>query len=340
MEASKRALAEAITTIAVEPASIGERAQQILDVLARAVPNEAASISVRDPERHARYALAATGDVAALHAYCESPRGDAELDLIGLNRPTPPLRHTDLPMPAEETVCWTEYLWPAGFTGSLGVGLFTPDGRHVGHLTILTEDASRPSLAHRDLIGNATRAMAHAVDRMRTIRAASRLVRDAVAGVVLTRGGNALPLDGLFRSGLLAAGSPVLAEAAERLDAGDAYATFVHHSPATGRTGALVRVSVLDCGGDDVDHLRGIVLISPGPDLRGLSHRELQILGFVVAGRPDEHIALALETTAQDVAARIHRSMHLLAVPSRTGLAVRALREGLYLPERLSRGTT
>jgi DNA-binding CsgD family transcriptional regulator len=328
------ALTAAMVQIASEPTSLRDRAQRILEALARVMPHEAASISVRDPERQARYALAATGEVEALHAYCESPHGDAELDLIGLNRPTAPLRHTDLPMPAAETLCWPQYLWPAGFGGSVGVGLFTPDGRHVGHLTVLTEDSSRPTVVERDLIGAVTRVMAQAVDRMRTIRAAAALVRGAVAGVLLSRAGNVIPLPGLPDHQILAAGSPALAEAAERLDAGSAYAVFLHPSPAAALTGALLRVSVLDCRGENLDHLRAIVLVSPDPDLRGLGHRELRILGYVVADAPDEQIAAALRVTVPDVADCVHRSMHLLGVPSRTGLAVRALREGLFLPPR------
>jgi len=304
MDAPHSSLAAEIGQIANEPVAVGERAQLILEAFGRAVPDAAASISVREPERRGRYPLADTGEVTALRAYCETRQ---------------------------------EYLWPAGFAGSIGVGLFTPDVRHVGHRAPLTEDASRPTHAERDLMDDAMRAMAHAVDRMRTIRAASRVVRDAVAGVVLTRGGNTLPLDARPHGRLLTAGSPVLVEAAERLDAGDAYATFLHPCPGDGTTGVLTRISVLDCRGEDVDHLRGIVLVSPSPDLRGLTHRELQILGLVVAGRLDEQIAVALGTTRADVAGCIGRSMSLLAAPSRPGLAVRALREGLYLPERASR---
>jgi DNA-binding CsgD family transcriptional regulator len=328
-----------IAGIAGEPASVAERAQQMLDVLGRVVPCEAASISVRDPERQGRFALAATGEVAALHAYCESRQGDAELDLIGLNRPTPPLRHTDLPMPAAESLAWPEYLWPAGFGGSIGVGLFTPDGRHVGHLTVLTESTSRPTLAERDLLGAVTGLMGHAVDRMRTIRTAARIVHDATAGAVLTRGGNVLPLPGLPDHRVLAANSPAVVEAADRMDAGDAYAVFLHPSPGSGfghGAGALVQISVLDCTGEGADHLRAVVLVAPSPDLRGLSPRALRILGLVIEGWPDERIAQALGTITKDVADSIHRSMYLLAAPSRTGLAVRALREGLFLPGRMS----
>jgi DNA-binding CsgD family transcriptional regulator len=189
-------------------------------------------------------------------------------------------------MPAAECLCWAEYLWPAGFGGSVGVGSFPPDGRHVGHLTVLTEASSRPPLADRDLIGAVTGVMAHAVDRMRTIRAAAGIWHDAVAGAVPTHGGNALPLPGLPNHRLLTSGSPVL--------------------------------------------------VSPAPDLRGLSHRALQVLGLLVEDWPDERIARALGTTTKDVADSIHHSRFLLAAPSRTGLAVRALREGLFLPRRMS----
>jgi hypothetical protein len=336
MDDATLSLTSAIVQIAVEPASVGERAEQILDVLGRAVPFDAASISVRDPERRARYALAARGEVAALHAYSESPKGDAELDLIGLNRPTPPLRHTDLPMPAAETLAWTEYLWPAGFAGSIGVGLFTPDGRHVGHLTVLTESDARPTLADRDLIGAVVGVMAHAVDRMRTIRAAAALVGDAVAGVVLTRAGSVLRLPGLPDHRVLAIGSPALVEVAGRLAAGHAHTVFLHPAPGAAATGAMLRISALDCRGAGVDHLRAVVLVSPDPDLRGLSYRELRVLGFLVAGWSDEHIASVMAVPRPDVAEAIGRSMHLLAAPSRTALAVRALREGLFLPPRVS----
>jgi DNA-binding CsgD family transcriptional regulator len=327
--------AAAIGRIAAEPASVPERAEQILEALGRVVPCEAASISVRDPERQGRFALAARGDVAALHAYYESPQGDAEMELVGMNRPTPPLLLPELPIPAAETLAWTQYLWPAGFGGSIGVGLFTPDGRHVGHLTVLTESASRPTPADRDLVGAVTGLMGHAVDRMRTIRAAVGLVRDAAAGAVLTRGGNVQPLPGLPTHRMLAAGSLALAEAAERLAAGDAYAAFLHPAPgAADGAGALLQVSVLGCADESVDHLRAVVLVSPPPDLRGMSHRQLQVLGLVVEDWPDERIAQALGTTAEDVADCIHRSMYLLAAPSRTGLVIRALRAGLFLPRR------
>jgi DNA-binding CsgD family transcriptional regulator len=179
--------------------------------------------------------------------------------------------------------------------------------------------------------------MAHAVDRMREIRSAARVVGDAVAGVVVTRGGSAVRLPGLPDHRVLAPGSPVLAEAAGRLDAGDPYAVFLHPAPDGGAT-RLLRISVLDCRGGGVDHLRGVVLVSKAPDLGGLTRQDLDILGFVVAGATDERIAVALEISTQAVAERIRRIRQLLAAPSRTGLAVRALRDGLFIPRRVLPG--
>src|SRR4029453_6106221 len=117
---------------------------------------EAASVSVRDPERQGRFSLATRGEASALNAYLESPQGDAEMALVGMNRPTPPLLLPERPLPAAEPLAWPEYLVPAGFGGSVGMGLFTRDGRHVGHLTLLTEDAARPTVADRDLLGALT----------------------------------------------------------------------------------------------------------------------------------------------------------------------------------------
>jgi DNA-binding NarL/FixJ family response regulator len=79
------------------------------------------------------------------------------------------------------------------------------------------------------------------------------------------------------------------------------------------------------------------VLLSPEPDLHGLSRHDLDVLGLIVAGwEDDERIAAALRSTTEDVADTARRGMQLLGTTSRTGLAVRALREGLFVPRRAS----
>jgi hypothetical protein len=46
-----------------------------------------------------------------------------------------------------------EHLERAGFREGVGVGLFGPDGRHLGVLTLHTKTADHPSDAARDFLG-------------------------------------------------------------------------------------------------------------------------------------------------------------------------------------------
>ena len=75
----------------------------------------------------------------------------------------------------------------------------------------------------------------------------------------------------------------------------------------------------------------------PEPGLHGLPRHDLQVLGLIVAGwEDDERIAAALNSTAEHVAETARRGMELLGTSSRTGLAVRARREGLFVPRSAS----
>jgi hypothetical protein len=172
--------------------------------------------------------------------------------------------------------------------------LFAPDGRHAGHVGH-SRTTPPGRLVDRDRIA-AARVMAHAIDRMTTIRTASRLVRDAVAGIVLTRGGSALLLGGRPAAGLLAAGSPGLAEAAERLDEATPMRLFSIPPWATGppphwcgsASWTAAARTPTTCGASSCSHRPRICGGCPTANCR--------FLGFVVAGRPDEHIATALES--------------------------------------------
>ena len=328
--------AAVIARIADEPAPITQRARRILQALGPVLRYDAAAIALRDPERQIRIPLASAGDAAALHAYWSSAEADAELARLGLNRPGPPLLSTELSPLAAETAYWRRYLAPSGFRGGIDAALVTADGRHVGHLTLLTQADALPTPADRDLTGVLTPLIAQAVDRLPAIRVLAGIVPDVIAGTVLTQAGNTLPLPGLPLDPVLAAGSPAVAEVVERLAVGDRYATFLHPALDAG-AGALLRVTALDCSNATTDHLRAAVLLSPAPDRHGLSRRDLQVLGLIVAGwEDDRRIAAALNSTPEDVAETTRRGMRLLGTPSRTGLAVCALREGLFVPPRVS----
>ena len=328
--------AAVIARIVDEPASITQRARRILQELDRVFGYDAASIALRDPERQIRIPLASAGDAAALHAYWSSAQADAELARLGLNQPGPPQLSTELSPPAAETVYWRRYLTPVGFRGGIDAALFTAHGRHVGHLTVLTRGDARPTVADRDLVGVLAPLITRAVDRLPDIRQVVGIVPDVIAGAVLTAAGDTLPLPGLPTDPVLAAGSPAVTEVADRLAGGDRYATFLHPALDTGAA-ALLRVTAFDCSNGVADHLRAAVLLSPEPDLQDFSRHDLQVLGLIVAGwEDDRRIAAALDSTPEDVAETARLGMRLLGTPSRTGLATRVLREGLFLPPRAS----
>ena len=258
-----------------------------------------------------------------------------EVELVGLNRSGPPIRLRDLPMPPTEVPIWAEWLWPAGFREGVAVALYTPDGRHVGLMSLLTDTPAHPTDAARDLIGRLTPLVANAVDPMSSIAAAARVVRDAEAGVILTRAGNVLPLPGLPGHALLATGSQVLAVVAQQLARGPRHVTFLVPYTPPGAAGGHLRVSALDCSERRPDYLRAVVLVSPPGDLRGLTSLQLQILGMLIEGWSDTTVAGALTIPDGAVASNIEDILAKLAAPARDLAVLRAVRHGLHVPPPL-----
>ncbi|GAB3667523.1 hypothetical protein GCM10027596_36680 [Nocardioides korecus] len=76
----------------------------------------------------------------------------------------------------------------------------------------------------------------------------------------------------------------------------------------------------------------GMALLSPAGDLHGLTPRELEVLGQLVAGPTNHEIARLLVMAPRTVAAHVEHMLHKLEAPSRTLAAVRAQRMGLYVP--------
>jgi hypothetical protein len=173
-------------------------------------------------------------------------------------------------VPLPDICAWGEYLLPAGFRSGVAGALFASTGRHVGFLSLLAEDPARLTLADRQIVAAVTRVIADDLDRTQEIATIARIVGTAEAGVVLTRGGDALPLPGLPDDRLLATDSPILAAATHELSAGGPYTAFL--APAAGPDGErLVRVTALDCALPDLDHLSAAVLLSSPGNLRGLT---------------------------------------------------------------------
>lgn len=324
--------------------SVTARSQAVLEVIERVVPFEAGMIRAIDPVRRTSPALAARGFSDRTLDYFDCAYD--ELERLGLDRPVAPLRVHHAPVPAEELVAWTEYLAPAGFRDGVGVCLLSPDGRHLGLMALNTDQLGRPSDTDVALISMLAPAVATAIDPLRSVTAAARIVDDAVAAAVLTRSGAPQPLPGMPGHRLLNEGSAVLAVAAEQVTAGGTLTSFLapdrpdarpsgrsRQQPAGER---YLRVTVLACEPIPPYQMAAAVVLSPAGDLFGLTARELHILGLVVNGWSNHRIAATVSVTPRTVAAHIEHILYKLDAATRTVAAVRAFRQGLYVPHRLA----
>jgi DNA-binding CsgD family transcriptional regulator len=93
-----------------------------------------------------------------------------------------------------------------------------------------------------------------------------------------------------------------------------------------------MRVTVLAAPDDVPSALTAVVLLSPAPHLRGLTARELEVLGLLVEGYSNQQIARTLVVAPRTVAAHLEHILGKLGAPTRTLAAVRAERDGLCVP--------
>jgi DNA-binding CsgD family transcriptional regulator len=317
---------------AASAGSTAERAQVLLEVLRRVVPFDAAFLAFADPLGDGYHSLAGVDLDAAALEFLSGPRLARDIELTGTDRARPPLGPSDLPYPVEDLPTWAECLIPAGLHEGLGLALFTCGGRHVGHLAVLSGSRQPPAPATRRRLARLAPVLAHGVDPMRSLLGAARLVRGATAGVVLSAHGGCQPLPGLPADALLHPCSPILDAAREQLADGHVYSSFLWPVGGAHAPGGPVRAPVLAAPEDAPPGATGVALLSPAPDLHGLTPRELEVLGLLVEGCSNQEIARALVVAPRTVAAHLEHVLVKLAAPTRTLAAVRAERDGLYVP--------
>jgi DNA-binding CsgD family transcriptional regulator len=309
-----------------------ERALTLLDVLRRVVPFDGAWLALADPLGHGYHSLASVDLDVPTVEYLSGPLTARDIEVTGADRARPPLSPSDLPYPAEELPTWAECLIPAGIHEALAVALFAPAGRHVGFLALLSGSRQPPSPATRRRLWRLAPVLAHGIDPMRSLLTAARLVRGATAGVVLRADGGCQALPGLQADALLVPHSPVLAAARGRIGDGNVYSSFLWPLGGSHAPGGHVRVTVLAASDDVPSALTAVALLSPATDLHGLTPRELEVLGLLVEGCSNQQIASTLVVAPRTVAAHLEHVLSKLGAPTRTLAAVRAERDGLYVP--------
>ncbi|MGL3200013.1 MULTISPECIES: LuxR C-terminal-related transcriptional regulator [Curtobacterium] len=170
------------------------------------------------------------------------------------------------------------------------------------------------------------------VDPVRTLGAAAALVDGAWAGVVLLLEHGVARLPGLSDDAFLRPGSALVAAARDVIGDGANHTSFLWPRTRAATQDDFVRVTVTACERSMDTVACGVVVLSPATGLRGLTPRELEVLGHLVEGCSNAEIARALAVTPRTVAAHVEHILLKLNATSRTLAAVRAERAGLYIP--------
>jgi DNA-binding CsgD family transcriptional regulator len=326
-----------LAEIAASPGPGSERAQAMLDRLRRLVPFDAAWMALANPMASSYTSLASSDLEEGILEYLSGPQMAHDIEVTETDRARPPLSPSDLPYPAGDLPTWAECLLPAGIHEALAVALFDNGQRHVGFLVLFSGSKQPPPLVARRRLHRLTRVLAHGIDPLRSLAATARVVGDATAGAVLCCGRAIRPLPGLGGDALLAEGSPVVTVARSCLEDGQVFASFLWPRGGRHAPDGHVRVTVLASPEKASTSLLGTVVLSPVTDLRGLTPRELEVLGLLIDGFSNQQIARALVVAPRTVAAHLEHILVKLGAPTRTLAAVRAEREGLYVPLSPSR---
>lgn len=327
----KTAAAE-LAEIAGSTRPLVDRAQEMLTSLSSLTPFDAAWLALADPMSSSYTSVASTALDQHTLRYLGGPRMARDIATTGGDRARPPLSPSDLPYPADELSTWAECLIPVGIHEALTTALFAPSGRHVGFLALLSGSREPPTTASRRRLAAAAPVLALGIDPMRSLVTLAQLVQGATAATVVRRDGRIEPLPGLDGDALLTIGSPVLTMAFRRLADGQVISAFLWPLGGRHAPDGHARVTVVASLDEGPTTLGGVVLLSPVPDLHGLTPRELEVLGLMVEGCSNQEIARALVVAPRTVAAHVEHVLAKLGAPSRTLAAVRAEREGIYVP--------
>jgi len=321
-----------LAEIADSTSPLCERTQGMLKQLRRLVPFDAAWLALAGPMSSGYTSVASIDLDEGTLRYLSGPTMAHDIEVAHTAGDGLPLSPSDLPYPAADLPTWAECFHPAGFHEALGVALFEGGRHHVGHLALLSGSKEPPSLVMRRRLQHLSPVLARGADPLRSLAVAARVVKGATAGAVLCSDGVTRRLPGLDGDALLGDRSPLVDLACSSLADSQLFTSFLWPRGGRHAPDGHVRVTVLASGEESPADLLGAVVLSPATDLRGLTPRELEVLGLLIDGCSNQQIARALVVAQRTVAAHLEHILCKLGARSRTLAAVRAEREGLYVP--------
>lgn len=223
----------------------------------------------------------------------------------------------DPPLDFRRSAHFAEHLAPAGVATGLSMALRTPSGRTTGLLHLGSERSGHFGERHRTLLAALAPVLARAVDR----RPLPLALVPADFAVTRTLDGASDPVEGRDA----APPGRHLIDLARRFAVHDVpYLRFLHRSPDGWQEVRLVR--------EPGRPPAVLVATRPAAHRYRLTTREIEILTAVSTGASNQQIAGAFTISPRTVATHLENLLGKLAVVSRTGAAVLALREGLLLP--------
>lgn len=327
-----RTVAFQLAEIAARAGPVHDRAQAMLDELHDHIPFDGAWMALAELGGTTYSSVASTDLDDSSFRNLSSPQMAHAIEMTGADRERTPTSLSDLPSSSGDLRTWAECLLTAGFREALSVGLFEGGGRHVGFMTVLFRSAEPPSQARRRRLARLVPELAAGIDPVRSLAASAAFVDRARAGAVLLPDHGVAHLPGLSDDELLTSGSALIDAARDAIDEGLNYASFLWPAGSSQAPDGHVRVTVLACERALGAVACGVVVLSPAVDLRGLTPRELEVLGHLIEGCSNLEIARALAVAPRTVAAHIEHILIKLDATSRTLAAVRAERAGLYVP--------
>jgi DNA-binding CsgD family transcriptional regulator len=307
-----------------------ERARCLVERLDRWLCVDAIWLTLCDPQSHLYAAVGSAGLERVVLHRLSRPTGASEAPYGERGRSRHAISVTELPAPAEALPTWADCVLPTDLRDGLGVPLPDPAGGDLGTLSLLFPSSRPPSPRLRDQLDEVAPVLARGVSPMHSLLAAARLVRGATAGILLLRDGTTHPLPGTGDDPLLVEDARVAEVARRVLLAGQVFRSFLWPTPGTGPVDHA-RLTVI-AATDAPPCVLGAVLVTHHAECRGLTPRELEVLGLLIAGRSNQQISSRLAIAPRTVATHVEHILQKLDVPTRTQAAVRASREGCYVP--------